>query len=531
MKKVIKFVGRYGWVPVSGLLFLWINQSALIDPVSQRVPIVIQSPETTVSEHEVQTELPSPFFPVPEKLKFQVEFWHKIFTQYGTNQIVLHDNRYVNVIFDVIDIRNYKTRKSGWKQVKAKKRYYKKLLQKMVRHWGSKNNAAEQRIYDLYAQAVALPGHLKKYGYQRIRAQEGLRDNFKAGIVRAGRYLALARQEFSQQKLPLDLVYLAMVESSYNPHASSFAGAAGIWQFMRPTARQYGLKINGLVDQRRDPLKSTQAAAALLSNNYRVLESWPLAVTAYNHGVRGVLRGIRNVKSMDLGDIIEKYKGRNFHFASRNFYAEFLAAVKVCKNYRQYYGNQELTTPLKMTSIKLKHHIAPDTIATYCGVTLDEIKTLNPALRTAVFRKGGYFPKDYSLNLPGSNQEDCWIGYAAIPANLKHDAYPAVLKHRIQKGENLSLIASMYKTSVRKLRQWNSIRNPRRLRPGQFLTIHEEYSEKTIKKKTKHRVRRGQTLSQIAQKYNLSIKTIARYNSIPNPSRLRAGQILHIPGS
>jgi membrane-bound lytic murein transglycosylase D len=128
----------------------------------------------------------------------------------------------------------------------------------------------------------------------------------------------------------MELAALPMVESSYNPQAYSKAGAVGLWQFIRSTGKQY-LTIKRKRDDRRDPIRATEAAAHLLRHNYETLGSWPLAITAYNHGREGILTARAAVGSSAIEEIIARYNGPRFGFASRNFYAEFLAALEVVR--------------------------------------------------------------------------------------------------------------------------------------------------------------------------------------------------------
>ena len=131
---------------------------------------------------------------------------------------------------------------------------------------------------------------------------------------------------------------LPHVESSFNPRAYSKVGAAGLWQFMRSTGRRY-MRIDGAVDDRLDPFRSTEAAAQLLAYNYRVLGTWPLALTAYNHGTAGMRRAKETLGTDDIVRIVRNYTSRTFGFASRNFYVSFLAALEIDRNPEKYFGS------------------------------------------------------------------------------------------------------------------------------------------------------------------------------------------------
>ncbi|HEX7547404.1 MAG TPA: lytic transglycosylase domain-containing protein, partial [Candidatus Methylomirabilis sp.] len=163
-----------------------------------------------------------------------------------------------------------------------------------------------------------------------IRVQQGLRQKVDEGLLRARKLLPRILAILREHKLPMELAALPMVESSYDPQAYSKAGAVGLWQFIRSTGKQY-LAITRKRDDRRDPIRATEAAAHLLRHNYEALGSWPLAIIAYNHGKGGILMARATVGSSAIEEIIARYNGPRFGFASRNFYAEFLAALEVVR--------------------------------------------------------------------------------------------------------------------------------------------------------------------------------------------------------
>jgi membrane-bound lytic murein transglycosylase D len=354
------------------------------------------------------------------------------------------------------------------------------------------------------------------------------------------------KQILAEHDLPETFVYLPIVESGFNTQAQSYLGAAGMWQFMRSTGKQYHLTINAYVDERKDPLQATCAAAELLSYNYGKIQSWPLAITAYNHGLQGMKNAVKAVGAEDIDIIIEQYTGSKFGFASRNFYPEFLAAIDVGVRYIEYFGELKLQAPLTLTQMKLPDFVTAKTLAKYTPFTVDEIKRLNPALHPSVFNAGSFLPKHYELNIPLAQSEAFKTAYAAIPQSLKPQAITT--KYRVKKGETLSSIAAKYKTSVKVLTQLNNISNPRKIRAGQILKIPggrgvttqktstttaktSSSSAKTAGSAVTHRVKKGQTLTAIAKRYGTTVNAIASLNSIKNAGSIRAGQVLKIPKS
>ena len=218
-------------------------------------------------------------------------------------------------------------------------------------------------IRSVRAQLVrrGIPSH-------RIKVQRGISERFTAGVRRSGRYMEHMRKIFAARQLPLELVYLPLVESSFRNDARSFRGAVGMWQFMPRTGRRY-MRVTRLVDERRDPLEATRAAARLLQENYRELKTWPLAVTAYNHGRAGMKRAVRRVGTRDIVTIIRRYRSRTFKFASKNFYAEFLAAVHVMREVERHLPHVRFDRLVHFDEISLHRRVAVSALLRHSRVS------------------------------------------------------------------------------------------------------------------------------------------------------------------
>jgi membrane-bound lytic murein transglycosylase D len=486
-------------------------------------------------------------FPFPDALKPQVEFWKKIFSEYTSKQVVIHDDWYVNVVYEVVDIESSgdATENEGWEAVKAVQEKYAKLLENLSEQWENpqKMTAEEQRVYDLFQNIPESPRFRKKDAKDRVHAQVGQADRFKDGIIRAGSYLEAMKQIVAEYHLPEKLVHLPLIESVFNPMAESYLGAVGMWQFLHGTGKQYNLTINALVDERKDPLKSTRAAAQVLAHNYDVVQSWPLAITAYNHGLQGVKNAVKQVGSADIADIIEQYDSPRFGFASRNFYVEFLAAIDVALRYTEYFGEIDIEEPVEIAQVTLSDYVTGKTLERYSPLTKSDIKRLNPALALSVFEPGNFLPKGYQLNIPLDQKDAFESGYASIPTSLKYRYLPVKAKHRVKKGQTLLALAKRYNTTVKAIAKLNNVKDPRKIRVGQILKIPGGYvsgtkgddseprkSVSSVQSDTGHRVEKGQTLIAIARKYNTSVEAIARINNIRDPRQVRAGQLLKIPG-
>jgi len=214
---------------------------------------------------------------------------------------------------------------------------------------------------------------------ETVHTQRGIKERFRDGIIRSGRYVDAFRAVMESHDVPTELALLPLVESSFQ-NVRSKASALGIWQFTRGTGRSY-MTINRTVDQRLDPDKATRAAARLLRDNYRALGNWPLAITAYNHGRGGMMRA-KTEQGPEITKIIDEYRGPVFGYASMNFYAEFLAAVSVYNNYEQHFGQLVLDRPTgavskvavaKAAPAKSKAAEAADKYKVRTGDTLWEI--------------------------------------------------------------------------------------------------------------------------------------------------------------
>jgi membrane-bound lytic murein transglycosylase D len=197
-----------------------------------------------------------------------------------------------------------------------------------------------------------------------MRFQGGMRSRFAEGLVRSWSYLPEMEQIFADAGVPLELTRLPHIESSFENRALSKVGAAGIWQIMPATGRLY-LRVNRDVDERLNVRAATLAAAQILRENYEKLGTWPLAITAYNHGANGMRRAVDTVGTTDFGLIVQRYRGPLFGFASQNFYAEFLAALELSQNYKQYFGDLLFAEPARPVVLEASTVGEPSTFSAF----------------------------------------------------------------------------------------------------------------------------------------------------------------------
>jgi membrane-bound lytic murein transglycosylase D len=393
-------------------------------------------------------------FPQYEGIQPNVSFWEKIYSEYTSDQGVLHDKQRLDIIYGVIELKNPDLpggRKINRKRIKTAKKKYKSILSKLMRGEPPAEQL-EKHVADLFGP------HAKAADYRRamrnIRCQTGQKDRFRAGVIRSGAYIEKMKRIFRDSGLPEDLAYLPHVESSFNPKAYSKFGAAGVWQFTRSTGRQY-MVVGYTIDERRDPIISSYAAAKLLKINYKKLQNWPMAITAYNHGVTGMLRAKRKKGSYEA--IFKSYRSRLFKFASRNFYSEFLAAREVAKNYRLYFGELKLDVPVDTTEVTLEGYASLPDIARHLKIDLEDLGELNPALRRPVVRGQKYVPKGYRLRLPADTGQD----WQALIAELSEALFKKFQKrsriYTVQRGDTAGEIAKIHGVKLRDLIAANNL--------------------------------------------------------------------------
>jgi len=396
-------------------------------------------------------------FPVYPCLQPNIEFWTRIYTQYSSEQGVLHDSRNLNQIYGVIELVDPDGpggRKINQNRIKTAKKKYQAILEKLMR--------AEPPSGPLEEQVAGLFGpdtrpEVFRSAIRHMRCQVGQKDRFREGVIRSGAYIEDIKRIFREHGLPEDLAYLPHVESSFNTKAYSKFGAAGIWQFTRSTGRHY-LRVEYAVDERRDPILSSQAAAKLLRHNYRKLENWPLALTAYNHGVAGMLRALRKKGSYER--IFEEYRSRIFRFASRNFYSEFLAAREAAENYRQYFGDLKLDAPVKSREVELAAYVSLPQVARHLDLDISELARLNPALRHPVINGQKYVPQGYRLRLPHTSDTEWESLIAELEDKLYKQHQRTSRIYTVQRGDTAGEIARIHGVKLEDLIAANNL-NPR----------------------------------------------------------------------
>jgi membrane-bound lytic murein transglycosylase D len=431
-------------------------------------------------------------FPRPATLEPQIKFWRSIFSEYSKYQVVLHDAVDLDKVYKVLDFRPYLDQGMTEGEVERLLRSETSLeldrvaatLRRLHQVGGDPTglSAEDRHVYDLYKNDNSPDRFLEAAGDKRLHSQRGLREKFMEGL-RVGRHFFPDMERiFRDEGLPAELTRLPLIESCFNLNAYSKVGAAGIWQFMPSTGRHF-MEVNAMVDERRDPLASTRAAARFLSQMHDDLNTWPLAITGWNHGPEGVGRAARFVGTSDIGIIVRDYHGPSFGFASRNFYAEFLAALDVDKETGRLEG-PPVVPFLRSRQHRLDRSVGIEVAARLAGTDRDTIAELNPALMGPVVAGHRQIPRGYHLRVPGGTEfesrlaelsaEEQVTRVSAVESSSRRvgGRSAAVSQtHRVKSGQTLSHIAKRYNVSVASLRNANGLGKKKTLKPGQVIRI------------------------------------------------------------
>ena len=409
------------------------------------------------------------YFPQPVELRPDVDFWVSIFTRYTTDQGVLHDSRNLAVVYEVIDFESDLGRRARQRRVSSRREKVQAVLRSLASGKREDLSDDEARVLALWPTNVS--NQSLTTAAKQIRYQQGLKDRFREGLMRAGRWRDFINSEFLALGVPVDLAALPHVESSYNPNARSNVGASGIWQFTRSTGRRF-MRIDHVVDERNDPFFATRAAGKLLAYNYSITGNWPMAITAYNHGLAGARRAMRQYGDTAYVDILRKYNGRTFGFASRNFYVAFLAARQVDQNAEQYFPGLVIERPINFSESDLKGFVPVANLSKALGVSSGQISTHNPSLQATVMTGNKLLPRGFQVRLPASmlnGSIDDLI--AGIPSSAWQNEQLPDKFHTVRRGDTLSEIADYYRTRVSTLVALNNLSSSNRIRAGQQLRL------------------------------------------------------------
>ena len=353
--------------------------------------------------------------PPSETVRALIAFWEKIFYHYPSHSAIIHDSAANQNIVDIVDFKVWARKQNISDEIpNLKKRnaitsaYLRRyeLGLKRFQRFGKKAmnyGAIEQRLFHVFSRKSTDINRLFA-GNIELRLQIGLADQFIPAASRAKKYLPYMQEVFERQGIPSVLTRVAFVESMFRHNAVSKVGASGIWQIMPKTAKPY-LRVDHLIDERNSPYKAAVVAARLLAMNFDRLNSWPLAITAYNHGASGLKKALHRLKTNDFNTLIESYSQDRFGFASRNFYAEFIAAAKT---YERLIQEGKIAPPPAYSDVEkivLPKTLKPQEILHLAAISEEQFVDYNHCLNKKIFSSyaGIKLPLNYSIFLPKSH--------------------------------------------------------------------------------------------------------------------------------
>src|SRR5215469_9097063 len=380
--------------------------------------------------------------PHPPELERDVQFWVRVYTEVDTNGGFLHDQYNLAVVYEALHFAPNTSPRERERIVDQKRSHYEAALRRIAAAKDGPLSDEDQHIKDMWG-AEGTPSRLLE-AIDDIRFQLGQSDRFREGLIRSGAWETHIAETLANLGLPPELSVLPHVESSFNPAAYSKVGAAGLWQFMRSTGRRF-MRIDSAVDDRLDPFRSTEADAQLLAYNYRLLGTWPLALTAYNHGAEGMRRAVQTLGTTDIVKIVRNYHGRTFGFASRNFYVSFLAALEVDRNPEKYFGPIERSDEARFQEVTVPAYVNIGPLAKALKIDLSQLRALNPALLRSVWDGQRHVPKSYHLRLPydGEKWSSEMLAARLAPSDL-FAGQPELRRYRVRSGDTMTSVAEAY---------------------------------------------------------------------------------------
>ena len=487
-------------------------------------------------------------FPRPAELEPAVQFWTRVYTEISTSEGFIHDSLRMDIVYQTVRVPNDIGSRERRRRIERATENTRDVLTKLAGGARQGLSSEEERVLKLFPDGTSNAE--LRAAASRLRFQLGQSDRFRAGLIRSGTWKPYINEVLAKRGLPVELAALPHVESSFDPTGYSKVGAAGMWQFMRSTGVRY-MRIDHIVDERRDPFLSTDAAARLLADNFSVIQSWPLALTAYNHGLAGMRRAVEQQKTADIATIVAKYQSRSFGFASRNFYTAFLAALEIDSNPDRYFPSLKINPPSDTATIPVPAFMTVDTLADALNVREGTLRDLNPALTDIVWSGDKYVPRGFELRVPRATAALAEALLGTVDADKLFAAQRPDREHRVRRGDTLSQIAAEYRVSLAALMRVNGMTNRSVIRIGQTVLLPFDGADAppdaTLVRATAtaapaptpvlastsaegvYVVRRGDSIERIAGNLGVDAQALIAANGIRNRNLIQVGQQLIVP--
>jgi len=489
-------------------------------------------------------------FPRPAVLEPDVLFWERIYSKVTTHGGLLHDDRHLDIVYEELTFPPGLSGSERSALVDTVRAHYERVLRHLGTGARDDLSDDENRVLTLFPANVSDATLTE--AAEHVRFQLGQADRFREGLVRSGAWEKHVEETLRREGLPGELSALPHVESSFNPRAYSKVGAAGLWQFMRSTGKRW-LRVDATVDERLDPYKSTLAAAQFLNINYNTLGTWPLALTAWNHGAGGMRRAKEELGTDDIATIVRNYQGRTFGFASRNFYVSFLAALDVDRNADKFFGRIDRMPHDDSRTVRLPALMPAQALEKSIGTDRETLRALNLSLLDPVWAGRKPVPRGFELRVPAG--VDAGRLLARMGQAARDDKERTIV---VGKGETLDRIATQYGLRSRELADYNQV-SARDVRPGMTLRLpaikSDQESAPNLRPESSvaapetpaaarsnsavesvpavdlpavHVVAHGESLSSIARSSGVTVATLLKLNGLARPDLVREGQTLRI---
>jgi membrane-bound lytic murein transglycosylase D len=494
-------------------------------------------------------------FPRPAELEPAVQFWTRVYTEVDTHSGFIHDDLRLDIVYETVRVPEDLSSRERRRHIEHAIDTYTAILNKLGSGAREHLSDEEQRVLGLFP--AGTPNAEFKAAADRVRFQLGQSDRFRAGLARSGTWKQYIYDVLDKHGLPRELASLPHVESSFDPTAYSKVGAAGMWQFTRSTGARY-MQIDHVVDERRDPFLASDAAARLLADNFSVVQTWPLALTAYNHGLEGMRRAVVQQGTTDIATIVKKYQSRSFQFASRNFYTAFLAALDIDTHAEKYFPGVSVRSPSDTAVVAVPDFVKARKLADVLNVREAVLQELNPALMDAVWAGSKYVPKGFPLRVPRATAAVADELLAALDKGERYASQVLDNQYRVRNGDTLSEIATQYHTSLAALMRANNLSGRETIRVGQVINLptgaqggapvptllasnDREAPEPEAKPPASavlpagasgtYTVRGGDSIEKIAKRLKMSQQALLAANSLSSTDKIFAGQTLRVPGN
>lgn len=544
-----------GWHRPINYTLMLLSAWVVALPAKAATPVV-----TPVGNYALQCD---EIFSCPESLMPRVAFWIEVFSRWDTNTAVFHDKENPHRVYSTVQreegCRRSKKGDSIDRERKRLKRHLLSLADKLEQNRGLNNSEAF-----LHAQFRGESVPEIRAAADRVRCQSGNKDRMQNALAEYSLYQPTILEALEDQNLTPELQYLPFVESAFNPSALSHVGAAGLWQIMPSTGRTLGLRVDTHIDERYDPIAATYAAALYFRNSVDNLSETafenghevaakdlnPFVITSYNYGVRGMQRAIKQV-GLDYERLLREYKSPSFQTAVKNFYASFLAARHVAKFKDQFFDSIPASPAARFSEhddVVLSRATSVKRIASELNVNMEDLRVMNPALKSVIWQHKALVPSGYAIRLPKKTAG--WDAHIARMNALPQEVEEAgFVWHRVRRGQTACGIAEQYRASCRALIKLNRLdkrgtiyigrrikvptrsggivlaKNASGTTPGTAVTQITASNDAHIQT---YRVQRGDTSCSIARRHGLKCAEFLALNGLTRGSIIRVGQTVHV---